>query len=43
MVEQAVPNVHEAALANGGEGLQLGEMLGPLLLVHATQADANGA
>lgn len=43
MIEQAVPDVHQAALANGSEGLQLGEVLGTLLLVHAAQADADGA
>lgn len=41
--EQAVPDVHEATLAYGGEGLQLGEVLGPLVLLHATEADADGA
>lgn len=43
MAEQAVPDVHETALADGGEGLQLGEMLGPPVLLHAAQADADGA
>lgn len=43
VAEEAVPDVHEAALADGGEGLQLGEVLGPPVLVHAAQADADGA
>lgn len=43
VLEEAVPDAHQAALADGGEGLQLGEVLGALLLVHAAQADADGA
>lgn len=43
MVEQAVPYVHQAALADGSEGLELGNMFWPLVLLHAPQADANGA
>lgn len=43
VLEDAVPDAHEAALADGGEGLQLGEVLGALVLVHAAQADADGA
>lgn len=43
MVEQAVPYVHQAALADGSEGLELGKMFRPLVLLHAPQADANGA
>lgn len=43
VLEDAVPYAHEAALADGGEGLQLGEVFGAFLLVHAAQADADGA
>lgn len=43
MVEQTVPKAHQPALADGSEGLQLGEMLGPLVDIHAAQANADGA
>lgn len=43
MIEKAVPDIHQATLANGSKGLQLGEVLGTLLLIHAAQAYANGA
>lgn len=43
MVEQAVPHAHQTALANSSESLQLGQVLGALLRVHAAEADANGA
>ena len=41
--KQAVPETHEAALADGCEGLQLRQVLGPLLDVHPAQADADSA
>lgn len=43
VAEQAVPYVHQAALADGGEGLELGDMFWPLVPLHAPHADADGA
>lgn len=43
MVEQAVPYVHQTALADGSQGLELGNMFWTLLPLHAPHADANGA
>lgn len=40
--KQRVPQTNETALANGSEGLQLGEVLWTVLYVHAAQTDANG-
>lgn len=42
MVEQAVPYVHQAALADGSKGLELGNMFWPLVPLHAPHADADG-
>lgn len=43
VAEQAVPYVHQAALADGSQGLELSHMFWPLLPLHAPHADANGA
>lgn len=43
VAEQAVPYVHQTALADGSEGLELGNMFWSLVPLHAPHADANGA
>jgi hypothetical protein len=43
VVEQAVPDIHQTALAYGSQCLKLCQVLWALLLLHAPQADANGA
>lgn len=43
MVEETIPDIHQTALAYGSQGLELREVLWPLVLLHAAQADADGA
>lgn len=43
MTEEAVPEADQTALANSGQSLELGKVLGALVDIHATEADANGA
>lgn len=42
MAKQRVPEANKPALANGSEGLQLGQVLWPVFDVHPPQTDANG-
>ncbi len=43
MAEEAVPEADEAALTDGSEGLELSEVLGAALNVHAAETNADGS
>jgi hypothetical protein len=40
--KEAVPYTDQTTLSNGSQGLQLGEMLWPLLDIHPLKTDADG-
>lgn len=43
MAEKAIPETDETALTDGGQGLELSEVLGATLNVHAAETNSDGA